>query len=674
MNTHRDVSKAVIFALLTMSFFLGKVSHASDLQSQLEMLDGGEIPSAVSIGKDSIKVDTTKNGQNIAIVWRPVKGKILPSDQYKIEFDYTLEQGGSYSFGLRLTNDTFTGNEDLANWSFTHAKTDLRMLSSSNGKRWTSQRQASIKFKPSITYRVTIYQFGNSAKLFMHEANNPANFSDITPCPISKTGVGELQFTFSKNTKSKVTNLTFTRAKDDKINLLEVVRNYANCMIDKGRDTYGNAKSPLFAVAMDRFTFETGKSFEGIGEIRSHDRTLSGANPMHDQNLYQILYALTKITGDEKYSREADKALKWFFENCQSPATGLMTWGEHIGWDFKKENMVGIDHCHEFFRPWVLWEKTFDLAPDAAGKLAMGLWNHQIQNQKTGMFSRHATWSKHGPSSKNEYPRHGGFYIKAWAEAYKRTKDEAYLKAINTLVDMYNRISSKKTECIPCSTNESRATIAWPISNLSLIIDLHDSAKMLPADLEKKIQKRIDTSDKVFLSLKQEFTEKGNGFIAGCNTETFEMLEKEWTHTTPYAVGYGKSSDAQVANSCFLRYKQLPEGKTKEGYKNLIIACADRYLKVSPVINYPSSIAHVVHHLVNVYGITGDKKYLAKARELANIAIWEFIPSNSPLPKASTGSDHYEAITGADSLIMTLLLLDNADKPEIRNMLVFSDR
>lgn len=42
--------------------------------------------------------------------------------------------------------------------------------------------------------------------------------------------------------------------------------------------------------------------------IRSGDRTLCGANPMHHQNLYQLLYALTKITGQKRYADEADQA------------------------------------------------------------------------------------------------------------------------------------------------------------------------------------------------------------------------------------------------------------------------------------------------------------------------------------------------------------------------------
>ena len=242
---------------------------------------------------------------------------------------------------------------------------------------------------------------------------------------------------------------------------LAIVKAYANTMIEQGRDTYGQEHTPLFAAGLDRKTFEPGK-FPGIQGIRGGDRATTGANPMHDENLYQVLYALTEITGDEKYAREADRALEWFFNHCQSPATGLMTWGEHIGWDFYTDKMRGKDTKHEFFRPWILWDKCWKLTPDAAEQFAKGLWIHQISNHETGNFSRHATWSKHGPGVRDEYPRHGGFYIMTWAKAYRETQDPIYPKAVETLVDMYNRISSEQTGAIPCSTDAGRARIMWP--------------------------------------------------------------------------------------------------------------------------------------------------------------------------------------------------------------------
>jgi len=106
---------------------------------------------------------------------------------------------------------------------------------------------------------------------------------------------------------------------------LQLVRGYADAMIDRGRDQYGAIHSPLFAATLDLKTLGLPVTKPArIEGIRANDRTLTGANPMHDQNLYQVLYALTRITGDTRYAEAADTTLTWFVRHCQNPTTGLL--------------------------------------------------------------------------------------------------------------------------------------------------------------------------------------------------------------------------------------------------------------------------------------------------------------------------------------------------------------
>lgn len=99
---------------------------------------------------------------------------------------------------------------------------------------------------------------------------------------------------------------------------LTAVRNYADALIAHGRDRSGRQSSPLFATTLDRQTLkrieeDAAPPVLGLTEL---DRMIAGANPMHDQNLYQVLYALTKVTGDERYAVEADASLAWFLNHC----------------------------------------------------------------------------------------------------------------------------------------------------------------------------------------------------------------------------------------------------------------------------------------------------------------------------------------------------------------------
>ncbi|MHC4573494.1 MAG: hypothetical protein ACYS76_05100 [Planctomycetota bacterium] len=452
---------------------------------------------------------------------------------------------------------------------------------------------------------------------------------------------------------------------------LQIVKSYADTLLEYGRDTYGMVQSPLIASALDRKSLSLIEQDLGrIEGIRNGDRSLYGANPMHDQDLYQLLYALTDVTGDRKYAREADKALKWFFENCQSPATGLMAWGEHIGWGFKNEGLAyARGDNHEFYGPWVMWDKSFELAPKAGVRFAQGLWDHQI-HEHSGEFSRHAGWREHRTGTNNEYPRHGGFYIAAWAKAYEVSKDQTFLKAIETLIDYYEKNSNRQTGAIPCCTNPGRLHIIWPESSLSLAVDLWDAAEKVTPALARKMRQRALKTDKVYLNLAHDFGPTGKGFVAGAYIHTLQRLtEGPWTDTAIWATGYGKSTDAQVAMLCYLRYRQV---KT-DGYKKLVLDAASRYLYTEPntrITLYPGSMAEAIFLMVAAHELTGQQYYLDRADYFAEQAIRIFLDDTSPLPKAGSAHDHYETITGGDDLMLALFELwvaenQPAKKPHI---------
>jgi hypothetical protein len=461
-----------------------------------------------------------------------------------------------------------------------------------------------------------------------------------------------------------------------KTDYLSVVRAYADALLEHGRDSYGDVKSPRIASALDRKNLSLIERDPGrIQGIRNGDRSLYGANVMHDQDLYQLLYGLTTITGEKKYAQEADKALGWFFKNCQSPNTGLMAWGEHIGWGFKTEELAFIQgDIHEFYCPWVFWEKSFTLAPEACFIFAKGLWDHQI-HEHSGNFSRHASWKEHRTATSDEYPRHGGFYIATWGEAYNRSKKAVFLTAIETLVDYFDAHSSKITGAIPCSSNPDRIHIMWPESNLSLAVDMWEAAEKVPERLARKLRKRALKTDKIYLSLGHEFGPTGRGFVAGAHVDTLERFtEGAWTDTKIWATGYGKSTDAQVALLCNLRYQQVG----MQGYRKLVLDAASRYLYTEPdtsITLYPGSMAEGIFIMLVAYELNGQDYYLDRAEYFADTAIRIFLDETSPLPKASSEHDHYETITGADDLMLALLeLWAVKNKPKNKLKIIYNHR
>ncbi|MFH1741331.1 MAG: hypothetical protein ABIH23_20190 [bacterium] len=463
---------------------------------------------------------------------------------------------------------------------------------------------------------------------------------------------------------------------------LQIVVSYADALIEQGRDTYGEVHSPLFATTLDRKTLRLfeGDDLERIVNIarvdwgiRPHDRMLTGANPMHDQNLYQLLYALSTVTGNNRYSEEADKTLKWFFQHCRSENTDFFAWGEHVGWDFYTETIIDKQggKTHEYFRPWALWERSYQLAPDACGKFALGVWEHQIGDPETGNFSRHARWDIPGPGLDSEYPRHGGFYIDTWAHAYAQTKSPVYLKAIETLLDYFDNRRSPQSGAIPAESDErSKGKTIWPNSNLSLAVDLWNSAGRVPEDLAEKMRHSALKTDEVFLKIGHDLSPNGRGFVTTGHTDTLEPSG----YSRLWATGYGEATDAAVADLCLLRYRQI-EG---EGYKRLILDTAVRYLNSEPFIEfpvYPGTLGDVILLMLGAHTITGERKYLDRADHFAQQAIELFLPDGSPLPKATSKHDHYEAITRADTMMMALLKLwITENDPTLNVCLIYNDR
>jgi hypothetical protein len=414
-------------------------------------------------------------------------------------------------------------------------------------------------------------------------------------------------------------------------NLLEVVRGYADAMIEHGRDVYGPQRSGLLLSALDRVALAPLTVRPAPpGGIRRGDRpgrawsAMNGANPHLDQNLLRILYTLAEITGDSRYAKVADEELTWFLNNTMSPKTSLLPWGEHLSWDVMLDIAIsgGDEAMHEFARPWVLWERCFALAPGPCAKFALGLWEHQIANQKTGGFDRHAPYFEHGPVDGKDFPRHAGFYIGTWCYAWKYTTNEVFLRAIETLVSRFERKRVQK--------DGSLAATIGPL-------DCELAAAMVPGSLASRLRAFAAKEDELLVpELQKQLRGATNIYVP-----------PKWQ------TGYSAGTLASSAMFCLARYEQT----TNAAYRDFLINIAESYLDSRPeedVDAWPLSFAHAISAQAAAYRLTKRPAFLNQARELARRAV-EIFWQDNPLPRASFKTDHYETITGADSLALALL-------------------
>lgn len=412
---------------------------------------------------------------------------------------------------------------------------------------------------------------------------------------------------------------------------LKVVRQFADTMIERGRDTYGPQKSGLLLSALDRMTLAPLTLRPAPpGGIRRGDRpgrpwtAMNGANPQLDQNLLRVFYTLSEITEEPRYAKVADEELTWFFTNTMSPKTNLLPWGEHLSWDVMFDAPIsgGEESMHEFARPWALWDRCFALAPERSKDFALGLWEHQIANHETGGFDRHAPYFEHGPVDGKDFPRHAGFYIGTWCYAWKYTNNEVFPRAIETLVARFERKRVQKD-----------GSMAGTIGPLECEL----AATMVPEPLATRLRAFAAKEDELILPDLQKMLRSGPGVI----------LPPKWQ------TGYSAGTMADQAMFCVARCEQTANA----AYRDLLVAIADAYLNERPeedVDAWPMSFAHAISTEVAAWRFTKRQVYLDQARTFAQMAV-ELFWQDNPLPRASLMTGHYESITSADSLALALL-------------------
>ncbi len=476
-----------------------------------------------------------------------------------------------------------------------------------------------------------------------------------------------------------------------------LVRAYADTMIEHGRDTYGEAHSPLFAGALDRNTLKISPDFPPIPGIRNKDRCLTGSNPHIEQGLYHALYRLTELTGDKRYAEQADAALQFFFKTCQNKH-GLPPWGEHLLWDFYLEaprasSTDPRDARKLIHEPgaWAFRDEAARLAPDAYYRYAIALWECQIGNKETGDYSRHANFSRGSGGQGAAYPRLAGQMIEVWAHAYaypafqdKPDRDKL-LRAIKLITQRMrtNREAVGDARVLPYANPSSvrggikpgreydPAPEAWLDSNLELARGLLSGAEHIAPPTSKLMEEVALTQHEDFL--RQPHFEDGNDLLrtvsTGAAKDNRKKPEKKggmWFSAYGGAGGFSGYLTRKMA----VAYQTIRDEHPAlaQQYKRLLIKDSEQYLKQAPDLDKakqinlkPSVYATLIELMLHMHEITGEKQYLERADFFAQQAVELFLGGvdgpGAALPRSSTQTDHYESITGGPELMWALLQL-----------------
>jgi hypothetical protein len=169
--------------------------------------------------------------------------------------------------------------------------------------------------------------------------------------------------------------------------------------------------------------------------------------------------------------------------------------------------------------------------------------------------------------------------VRAFAAAYQHTKDEAFLKLIESAL----------------TPGKS------PDEQISLAIETWGAAARVPEPLATKLRRFAEEQDEQFLS----------------------------------ASNLSKNNSPDLAMLCVSRYENT--GNTK--YRDLFVAAADANLKKSEVDLSPMTCGHAISLQLAAWRSAARQEYLDAARHLADSAVKKFWIDNSPIPKISNGAD-----------------------------------
>ncbi len=170
---------------------------------------------------------------------------------------------------------------------------------------------------------------------------------------------------------------------------LESVQAFADTVLEHGRDTYGDEKTPLFVDGLHAKTLEPVR-WKKDGE------TWVLCNFASQQNLLRTLDGLSALSGDLKYRTAAEDATGEALQRLRAPS-GLLFWGGHLAWDLDQDKPVGQGNdAHEMKGHQPYYQLMYRVAPKETVRLMEAIWGGHILDWARLDYNRHASVRRAG--------------------------------------------------------------------------------------------------------------------------------------------------------------------------------------------------------------------------------------------------------------------------------------
>lgn len=417
-------------------------------------------------------------------------------------------------------------------------------------------------------------------------------------------------------------------------------REYLDTMLDKGTDRYGSKHTPLFCLSLDpeshtpprapeQVDWKYRRSFEYLYRDfgyywKSH---LHSSGSIYDQGVLRALYGLTDATHDPRYARAVDTYLDFFLGNMVSEQTGHFGWGEHIfynvftdyliGGAFTVRNSRNFSFNHELERWTTIYDLTYAKSPAKTLAEIDAIYEYKIHDPKTFINNRHSDYFEGRKTSDTlTFVKHSGLFVHAFTFAYTKTGEPQYKTWALKAADLFWGYRDPGTNLVRSSVQRPKEPVA--VGELALLVLFLLRAYQLhpePVYLERAVA--------YLRGYQKYFTADDHGHyrdVVGTDGvdqkpgQFSELWEGPLRMAKAAVLAYSLSHDEQLlALSDNIATQVTPEMKF-----NTII-------QRSMISDEVEARAVALSTLLDLYEVTADRKYLTKARELADDAISRYL-------------------------------------------------
>ena len=445
---------------------------------------------------------------------------------------------------------------------------------------------------------------------------------------------------------------------------LRYVRGFADTMLAAGTDAYGPKRTPLWAGVIDARTLEVpAKGVPAPAGVRESDRAVGGANLYHDAVTLRVFRALSAQTGEARYATAAREYMAYFLHHARNPRTGFLGWGEHLYYDFFRDEVAAERRWHELLEWTPPWEDLWAVDPEAVTAAIGALRYHYYRDDPAALYNRHAYWdrSEHQPTGGQPWIKHSGLYAYSFAFLYSKTKDARWLEWARGAASPYWDRRNPSTDLTLSCIDDPRPGSKQATGGMALLAYwLGKAYEVLPA--EKRLRERalafLEAYDRFAYSKQKDAYWAGlelDGRPAGAET------------IPPWNFAYGSSS--------IIPYGRIAAWFARREHKREYLEIARRVARITRATPLPERVSleglgFALNLSLDVYEQTRNSRYLEDARHYAGVAIEKFWVPN---PKGGLfvrepGDRYYEAKVGTGDLLAGLLRLHAATQPKVRGL------